>query len=314
MCKQQKLKTLKQESLNTRMTMITTIEQIQSLYHKEKQREQPVQTMLGMKDFIEHIQFPLSNVLPFTLMCQVFEKPTTRIYLTDELIRAFGYKGELKKQKDSILYLVKKYKIPIISLTNEKYKAFLNKDNNKNEYPPITNRQLKAKPKHILIYPRDFKRILLVVNTSKGDSIRKYYIEIEELFLQYFAYQADFYRKNTTEELRKLYDLPHLQLYNKQNKIAELDKELEERLRVGVIYFITDGEYTKIGYTYSLIVRLRELQVANARFLTVHSYYFTQYPQEEEKRIHQTYRERHVQGEWFRGLIEHNQEKSENRF
>lgn len=69
------------------------------------------------------------------------------------------------------------------------------------------------------------------------------------------------------------------------------------------VYFITDGEYIKIGMAASLPNRVKQLQVGNARKLKV-LYIIPANNQKEalgiEKMFHNYFKELNVSGEWFK--------------
>lgn len=68
-----------------------------------------------------------------------------------------------------------------------------------------------------------------------------------------------------------------------------------------MIYYISDGEYVKIGYTgggeYAVKVRLSQCQVGNARRLALAGYH--EGGREVERALHLTLKALHVRGEWF---------------
>lgn len=70
-----------------------------------------------------------------------------------------------------------------------------------------------------------------------------------------------------------------------------------------LIYFISDGEYTKIGITYNLESRLPTLQNANARKLEVlHIIYCdtSAYASAMEASLHRHFQDCRAEGEWFK--------------
>ncbi len=283
---------------------------VQNLFENgKKTREEMIQaalktshTMLTIKQFIEVAEFKLDDVLPFDLMWNSF-RDNIPIYVTNDLIRVFGYKGSFSDQKKNIMNLVKKYNIPVIQLNNNEYKDFLENLVIKDFYPLITKEQLKSKPLHLLISLKDFKLLLMVVNTINGHFVRKYYLNLEELFQKYLLYQCEFYKKSYYLEVKKIYELPHVMESNKLLKLEKLDMEISEKYKVGVIYFICpedDKNIVKIGFTFNLPDRLSKLQTAHYKKLIVKNYYFTQFPQFEEKRLHKLYAQHNVMGEWFR--------------
>ena len=69
--------------------------------------------------------------------------------------------------------------------------------------------------------------------------------------------------------------------------------------KVGCVYFISDGKYTKIGYTYDLPKRLSCMQTANSNNLVVLKTILTEYPVELEERLHSQFASKLVRGEWY---------------
>jgi hypothetical protein len=64
------------------------------------------------------------------------------------------------------------------------------------------------------------------------------------------------------------------------------------------VYFITDGQYIKIGYTErSVEERLREMQTGNANELHCLGWYKALPYHEDE--LHHLFRHFYVRGEWF---------------
>jgi len=64
-----------------------------------------------------------------------------------------------------------------------------------------------------------------------------------------------------------------------------------------MIYFITDGTYTKVGYSSDIQKRLSTLQVGNARELRInHSCEGSRY---REDFIQQRLKDKRVRGEWY---------------
>jgi hypothetical protein len=66
-----------------------------------------------------------------------------------------------------------------------------------------------------------------------------------------------------------------------------------------MVYFITDGEFIKIGKSENPIKRMKKMQTGNARELKMLGYY-EDYDEELEGYIHKSFSEYRVRGEWFR--------------
>lgn len=83
------------------------------------------------------------------------------------------------------------------------------------------------------------------------------------------------------------------------NGIGELDYDTDQLYKnTRGVYVITDGEYVKIGRTTSLRNRLKDLQVANARPLTLLA--FIKGYQDTEQELHYRFGHARVRGEWFK--------------
>jgi hypothetical protein len=151
--------------------------------------------------------------------------------------------------------------------------------------------------------PRDFKNLFMSVDTISGKFNRDYYLELEGLFYLYMKYQCDFKNKELLEVVKTMYDLPHMKEHKRLRRVQRLDAELCQRYRVGCVYYICEKDnlnIVKIGYTYNLPERLNQLQCAHYKQLIVKEYYFTQFPQYEEQRLHKLYKSFHIRGEWYR--------------
>jgi len=66
-----------------------------------------------------------------------------------------------------------------------------------------------------------------------------------------------------------------------------------------MVYFITDGEFIKIGKANDPIERMRTMQTGNARELKMLGYY-EDYDEELEGYMHKIFAKDRVRGEWFK--------------
>jgi len=113
----------------------------------------------------------------------------------------------------------------------------------------------------------------------------------------YALYENGKYIYFSNEKI-KYFDLPIN--FKKLNKF--LGKVLKHKLDTkGMIYLVTDGEYTKIGATsYNIQKRLNELQTGNARKLHLLGCYPVENKISTESFLHSLYKEKHILGEWFK--------------
>ncbi len=237
-----------------KMMNIANLKNIASLYKQEQlRREELIKraldakfSMLTIQEFTDVVGFQLSNFLPFDLLWNSFSRGIP-IYITNDLVQAFGYKGAIKTQKLSLLKLIKKYNIPIIQLSNDDYREFTGsfqatpnipqenaenkEENNKNLdfnqlYPQLTKAQLKSRPLHNLIMPRDLKKLLLVVNTENGDAARDFVISLDELFNLYWEYQSAYKSRQLTIKDKKI-DILIEKIDKQHSMLIELKEDNE---------------------------------------------------------------------------------------
>ena len=99
-------------------------------------------------------------------------------------------------------------------------------------YPEITKKQLKSKPWHYLIMPNDLKKLLLVVNTEKGDMVREYVIKLDELFQIYMEYQLVFKSRISAnfERLFQKAEVRHRELILHIDELNDNIESLSDRL------------------------------------------------------------------------------------
>ncbi len=240
------------------MMNITNLKNIKDSYKQERLKRKELikkamntgYSMLTIQEFTDIVGFQLSDLLPFDLLWNSFSHGIP-IYITNDLVRAFGYKGAIKTQKLSLLKLIKKYDIPIIQLSNDEYEKFLcspeatqnidpenteNKEDSPNFsqlYPQLSRSSGKGKTIHILIMPHDLKKLLLVVNTENGNAARDFVISLDKLFNLYWEYQSAYKSCQLTIKDKKIDILSEkidkqMELIQKQSGILTELKEDNE--------------------------------------------------------------------------------------
>jgi hypothetical protein len=200
------------------MNGIVSIQNVVDLYNETKQAKQamveralrdPSLAMLHIDEFIQVIGFELSNVLPFEVMWNSFRQDIP-IYVTDNLVKIFGYKGDIREQRRRIMLHVANYGIPVIQLSNKAYNEFTCGYSPTREscevdmstfYPQFESSQRTGRTKHTLIMPRELKKLLMNVNTLTGKRVCEYMVRLDELFELYLLYQ-----KTRETRLRDLTD------------------------------------------------------------------------------------------------------------
>jgi phage anti-repressor protein len=259
-------------------------------------------TMLTVVEFIAATNYPID-----TFMIDKFWNTMEQnrlIYVDDELISWMGYGANtIAHRKATFCRMLPDNHSGYHEYTNAEYKEFIecikqqqiqNLDISK-YYPPLSTCVGKGRTKHLLLEPDCLRNIMMRVNTTKGDRIRNYYIQLENLCRIYTKYQCEFNRVKYAQELEKL----HLQQqeYTRRQAIIQFDKTIQKP--VGCVYFIRCDKYVKIGFTYNLPARVEELQTCNPIKLQVVRSIIHEYPQYLESILHKIYAEFCVSGEWF---------------
>lgn len=143
------------------------------------------------------------------------------IYVDDVLIEWIGYKKDNGKFKYTNL-IKENFK------ENIDYKTYNYDDINKIFHSPLEENEnykeiltFKEKLKevhnrtlHLILSPKCFKKSLMIIRTEKANSIRDYYIDIEEICLEFNKYLLN----NKNQELN-----------NKNQELENNKKELEEK-------------------------------------------------------------------------------------
>ena len=96
--------------------------------------------------------------------------------------------------------------------------------------------------------------------------------------------------------------------YTRQQTILEFDKNVQDRYRIGCVYYIQekDTKNIKIGWCWKLQKRLKSLQVSNSQKLSIVKYELTQFPYKREQELHDIYKNNHIRGEWFENIFKDN--------
>ena len=108
--------------------------------------------------------------------------------------------------------------------------------------------------------------------------------DLEKLKEKFFNLRDFACNKNKKDELQK---------------IDEITRKAIKENKGGYVYFITDGQYVKIGTTNDLNMRLKFLQTGNPRELSILHSVFCNNPFQTESMYHELFKNRHVLNEWY---------------
>lgn len=86
---------------------------------------------------------------------------------------------------------------------------------------------------------------------------------------------------------------------NNVNTISSSKVQKNALNESGYVYFISDGDYVKIGVATHVNERLRQLQTGNPRKLTLIKVLKSEKPYELENNLHDIFEKYRVNGEWF---------------
>ena len=109
---------------------------------------------------------------------------------------------------------------------------------------------------------------------------------------------------NNLEKLKEkffnLRDFAHDRNKKKKEEVFEniTQKAIKEN-KGGYVYFITDGQYVKIGTTNDLDRRLKFLQTGNPRELSILYSVFCSNPFQTETMYHKLFKNKHIFNEWY---------------
>ena len=130
-----------------------------------------------------------------------------KIHLSAMLLQCLGYEGKFRIQQHNFKRFLKSNKISLLELTSS--------DPDIKNYPTIQDEMKLLKPnvkatrKWLIIEPREFKKVIMKLNTKHGDRIREYYLCLEELLILYSEY-CMYFKQITTLE----HKLEQIQIYS----------------------------------------------------------------------------------------------------
>jgi hypothetical protein len=142
-------------------------------------------------------------------------------YFATVLLECLGYEGTYNKQQYAIKRFLKSNCIKFSELSSD--------DPQINLYPTIGEEMKNMKPnaiacrKWLIIEPREFKKVIMKLNTKNGDKIREYYIRLEELIKIYLEYSL--YFKEREAQIEKQKSQSHIESLEKKMDQMRLDAE-----------------------------------------------------------------------------------------
>ncbi len=154
---------------------------------------------LSICEFMELIKFEKNNVMTDYFWQVMVEKRC--IHLDTPLMKCLGYEGEIRSQQQSMKKFLKSNGVQLLEIHSN--------DERVKDYPTIIqeisklpNKGAIAKKKWLIVEPREFKKIIMKLNTKSGNMIREYYVVLEEFIKLYFEYSLRFKEREAQLELQ----------------------------------------------------------------------------------------------------------------
>lgn len=199
------------------MELIKNIDDVYTYYNKQrdikantiKKAINASYNMLTLDEFVEVSEFKMPDIGELNCIRQL--KAGVPVLITKQMVKAFGYSGTYSDQKRNLLKLIKSHKLSYTLLTNAEYKQFMSDFEAREEsdlpqdlYPVLSN---VGRSTHILMMPRDLNKLMMVVNTNKGDVMREFCQTLAELFDLYLKYQSEYKSQQLTIKDKRIDEL-----------------------------------------------------------------------------------------------------------
>ena len=184
------------------------------------------------------------------------------IYINDEMLEWLGYESirEIRSKE----YYIKLLNTNFVSmcdykqLNSSELKDFYTGVDYRIEMPKNINEHNKVK--HLLVSPRCFKESLMLMNTKKAKIIRKYYLDLEEVFKFYLQYQSEYMKHQLINQQKELNRIKYGSEMFKQIIIQKNTFKQDEFIYVATSKNYASRNIFKIGTTKLHQGRLRGYQ------------------------------------------------------
>jgi Mor family transcriptional regulator len=174
---------------------------------------------LNVQEYVDSSGFKIDKLMFNEFWQVVAKKQGTHVGTL--MLNWLGYEGTNKTQKQKFTDYLKRQAIPFeeLSSSDERVRLF---PSMLKEIKEITTNNIE-RVKFLLMNSRDFKKAIMKLSTKKGNDIREYYLNVEELLQEYVEYEHRFVRKR--EEEAKVV------IKQKDDKIDELLRKVDDQNR-----------------------------------------------------------------------------------
>ena len=208
-------------------------------------------SLLNIVDFLKVTKFKL-NMTMFDYFWQVLVG-NQRSMITTLVLEWFGYEGDFRTQRQNFKRMLKNNGIQFRELT-QKDKELEQFPTAQEELQLLPHEGARACSKFLVMEPRDLKIAIMQLKTKNGDTIREYYIDLEELLKLYVEYTLYF---NHRESQRKITDLEKMMVDMK----LDMRRQEEYMRSLGItLEEVRDQNDTLIDKTKGLKKQNKDIQ------------------------------------------------------
>jgi hypothetical protein len=175
---------------------------------------------LSVREYVDSSGFKIDKLMFNEFWQVVAKKQGTHVGTL--MLNWLGYEGTNKTQKQKFTDYLKRQAIPFeeLSSSDERVRLF---PSMLKEIKEITTNNIE-RVKFLLMNSRDFKKAIMKLSTKKGNDIREYYLNVEELLQEYVEYEHRF-------EIRKREEEAKIVIKQKDDKIDELLRKVDDQNR-----------------------------------------------------------------------------------
>lgn len=122
------------------------------------------------------------------------------ICIDAQLLPNFGFSGTIANQKNQLMDLIRKYKIPYQEVAAPNNKSIIDEsDVDSDSDTDISSSNYDTNEFYFLIMPDDFRKLLLCLPNEVGNDVRAHYIKSDHIVRAYMTYQRNYIDKSKTK-------------------------------------------------------------------------------------------------------------------
>jgi phage anti-repressor protein len=173
---------------------------------------------MTIREFIQVVNYPIDAFMVDNFFHNLNDD--IPVYVTRELIEWCGFSAkEFKLKKREFKRILGNFKkdVDYWQFSNQEYSKYYTDSRCQNWYPensanyPNPNEFYgKNTTKHLILTVNCFKEVLMMLNTKKASTIRKYYISLEKLIKTYMKYQL--YQQRFKNQILEIANKEHREM------------------------------------------------------------------------------------------------------